>query len=149
MTNRKIGVFICGCGGNISDFVDVEKVRAEMEQEPGVVVARTAMFTCSDATQQEIIDIINEKSLDGIVVASCSPKLHQNTFRAMAKRAGLNQYVYNQVNIREQCSWVHTHDMENATDKAIRLTRAGVARTIEGYPLDVIRIQTIPRVLIV
>lgn len=149
MTKRKIGVFICGCGGNISDFVDVEKVRAEIEQEPGVVVARTAMFTCSDATQQEIIDIIKEKNLDGIVVASCSPKLHQNTFRAMAKRAGLNQYVYNQVNIREQCSWAHTHDMENATDKAIRLTRAGVARIMKSYPLDVIRIQTIPRVLII
>jgi heterodisulfide reductase subunit A len=149
VNKRKIGVFICGCGGNISDFVDVEKVREEMEREPGVVVARTAMFTCSDATQQEIIDIIKEKTLDGIVVASCSPKLHLNTFRAMVKRAGLNQYVYNQVNIREQCSWAHTHDMENATDKAIRLTRAGVARTMKGYPLDVIRIQTIPRVLIV
>jgi heterodisulfide reductase subunit A len=149
MTERKIGVFICGCGGNISDFVDIEKVREEIEKEPGVAIARTAMFTCSDATQQEIIDIIKEKNLDGIVVASCSPKLHLNTFRAMVRRAGLNQFVYNQVNIREQCSWAHTHDMENATDKAIRFTRAGVARTIGGRPLDMIRIQTIPRVLII
>jgi heterodisulfide reductase subunit A len=146
---RKIGVFICGCGGNISDFVDVERVRAEVEEEPQVEVARVAMFTCSDATQQEIIDIIAEKNLDGIVVASCSPKLHQNTFRAMAERAGLNKYVYTQVNIREQCSWAHTHDVKSATDKAISLTRAGIARTAMGHPLNMIRIQTIPSVLVV
>ena len=88
MIKRKIGAFICGCGGNISDYVDVEKVRDEIEKEPGVEIARTAMFTCSDATQREIIDIIKEKELDGIIVASCSPKLHLHTFRAMAKRAG-------------------------------------------------------------
>jgi heterodisulfide reductase subunit A len=149
MNDRRIGVFICGCGGNISDYVDVEKVRDVVEKEPGVAVARTAMFTCSDATQREIIDVIGEKELDGIVVASCSPKLHLNTFRAMARRAGLNQYVYNQVNIREQCSWTHTHDMEHATEKAIRLVRAGLKRTLNGHPLDMIRVQTLPRVLII
>ena len=149
MTVRKIGAFICGCGGNISDYVDIEKVRSVIEQEPGVDTARTAMFTCSDATQREIIDLIKERELDGIVVASCSPKLHLNTFRAMARRAELNQYVYNQVNIREQCSWAHTHDMESATDKAIRLIRAGIARTRNGRPLEMIRIKTIPRVLII
>jgi len=149
MSNQKIGVFICGCGGNISDYVDIEKVRDAIEGDPGVETARTAMFTCSDATQQEIIDVIKEKNLDGIVVASCSPKLHLNTFRAMARRAGLNQFVYNQVNIREQCSWVHTHDMQGATDKAIHLVRAGIARTLEGHPLEMIRVRTIPRVLII
>jgi len=149
MTKRKIGAFICGCGGNISDYVDVEKVRDEIEKESGVEIAKTAMFTCSDATQREIIDIIKEKELDGIIVASCSPKLHLTTFRAMAKRAGLNQFVYNQINIREQCSWAHTHDMENATGKAIRLIRAGIARTLNGHPLDMIRVKTIPRVLII
>ena len=149
MTERKIGAFICGCGGNISDYVDVEKVRDEIEKEPGVEIAKTAMFTCSDATQREIIDLIREKNLDGIVVASCSPKLHLNTFRAMAARAGLNQYVYNQVNIREQCSWAHTHDMERATAKAIRLIKAGIARTLNGHPLDMIRVKTIPRVVVI
>jgi heterodisulfide reductase subunit A len=149
MTGRKIGAFICGCGGNISDYVDIEKVRTVIEQEPGVDTARTAMFTCSDATQREIIDLIKERELDGIVVASCSPKLHLNTFRAMARRAGLNQFVYNQVNIREQCSWTHTHHMERATDKAIRLIRAGLARTLSGRPLEMIRVKTISRVLII
>ena len=97
---KKIGVFICHCGGNISDYVDVEKVREEAEKEPGVVLAKTTMFACSDAAQQEMIEAIQKENLDGIVVASCSPKLHLYTFRAMAERAGLNQYRYTQVNLR-------------------------------------------------
>ncbi len=149
MSKRRIGAFICGCGGNISDYVDVDRVVDTIGKEEDVVVASTAMFTCSDATQQEIIDVIKEKNLDGIVVASCSPKLHLNTFRAMAGRAGLNQYVYNQVNIREQCSWTHTHDRESATGKAITLVRAGVAKTRLSFPLETIRVQTQPRVLVV
>lgn len=147
--SQRIGAFICGCGGNISDYVDIEKVRSSVADEANVIISSTAMFTCSDATQQDIIDTIKEHELDGIVVASCSPKLHLETFRAMARRAGLNTYVYNQVNIREQCSWTHTHDVAGATAKAISLVRAGIARTREGAPLDDIRIDTTPRVLII
>jgi len=149
MDKRKIGVFVCGCGGNISDYVDVDKVVESVALEPDVAVASTAMFTCSDATQQDIINVIKEKNLDGIVVASCSPKLHLNTFRAMAERAGLNRYVYNQVNIREQCSWTHTHDKVSATDKAVSLVRAGIAKTRISRPLNNIQVKTQPRVLIV
>ncbi len=149
MAERRIGAFICGCGGNISDYLEIEKVRAAVENDADVVLARTAMFTCSDSTQQEIIEAIREHDLDGIVVASCSPKLHQTTFRAMAKRAGLNQYVYNQVNIREQCSWVHTRDTQGATKKAIDLVRAGIARTRLSLPLDTIRIDTVPQVMVI
>jgi len=79
MSGRRIGVYVCQCGGNISDHVSVEDVVAAVQEEPDVVVARTAMFTCSDATQQEIIKDIEEQKLDGIVVASCSPKLHTFT----------------------------------------------------------------------
>ncbi|MBT7081004.1 MAG: CoB--CoM heterodisulfide reductase iron-sulfur subunit A family protein [Chloroflexi bacterium] len=146
---KKIGVFICHCGGNISDFVDVDKVRAELEKEPGVVVAQNNMFTCSDSSQNNIIEAVEENKLDGIVVASCSPKLHQNTFRAVSTRAGMNPYQYTQVNIREQCSWAHTHNTEEATEKAIKLVRAGVARTKLSIPLKSIRVETIPEVLIV
>jgi len=146
---RKIGVYICYCGGNISDYVDVEAVRDEIEKEEGVAIAGTNMFTCSDAAQQRIIDDIKESDLDGIVVASCSPKLHLYTFRDMAKRAGLNEYTYNQVNIREQDSWTHRHDMEAATEKAVRLIRGGVAKTKLTAPLKNIRIETKPRVLVV
>ncbi|SFR10582.1 CoB--CoM heterodisulfide reductase iron-sulfur subunit A family protein [Desulfoscipio geothermicus] len=149
MSDRRIGVYICHCGGNISDYVDVEAVRQAVEVEPGVVVAKTAMFTCSDATQQEMIEDIREQNLDGLVVASCSPKLHLFTFREVAKRAGLNPYRYTQVNVREQCSWTHTDDRAGATEKAVRLVRAGVARTALTEPLEPIVIDTVPKVLVV
>ncbi len=147
--SRRLGVFICYCGGNISDYVDVEKVREAVEAEPSVVVAATNTFTCSDASQQNMIEKIVEEKLDGIVIASCSPKLHLGTFRAMAERAGLNPYQYTQVNIREQCSWAHTHDKEAATDKAIRLVRAGIARTRLSKPLEKLRVDTRPEALVV
>jgi heterodisulfide reductase subunit A len=127
---RRIGVFVCYCGGNISDSVDVEKVREEVAREPGVVIARTHMFTCSDAAQQEMIDHIKTAGLDGLVVASCAPSLHLHTFRGMAERAGLNRYQYVQVNLREQCSWAHTDDKKGATEKAIHLVRAGIANAL-------------------
>jgi len=129
VTARRLGVMICQCGGNISDYVDVEKVREEVSKEGDVVSAQVQMFACSDAAQQIMIQEIREKKLDGIVVCSCSPKLHLSTFRAMAQRADLNPYEYTQVNIREQCSWAHTHDKPAATEKALRLVRAGVAKT--------------------
>jgi heterodisulfide reductase subunit A len=149
MSDRRIGVYICHCGGNISDYVDVEKVKEAVKDEQGVVVAKTAMFTCSDATQQEMIQDIKELGVDGLVVASCSPKLHLHTFRDVAKRAELNPYQYTQINIREQCSWTHTDDHEGATEKAIRLIRGGIARTNKTEPLHSFKIDTVPKVLIV
>jgi len=149
MTDRKIGVFVCYCGGNISDYVDVEKVREAVSNDRGVVVAKTTMFACSDAAQEEIINDIKTHKLNGIVVASCSPKLHLFTFRAMSERAGLNPYQYVQVNLREQDSWVHQHDMDLATDKGIRLVRAGIAKCALTEPLSTMRIKTIPKVLVI
>ncbi len=150
MTNkRRIGVYICHCGGNISDFVDVKEVAAAIKNEPGVVVARTHLFACSDASQQEMIDEIVDNKLDGLVIASCSPKLHMFTFRAMSERAGLNPYQYVHVNVREQCSWVHSDNTVGATEKAINLVRAGVAKCALTHPLTAIRIETQPRVLVV
>jgi heterodisulfide reductase subunit A len=107
------------------------------------------MFACSDAAQQDAIREIREKKLDGIVVCSCSPKLHTATFRAMAERAGLNPYQYTQVNIREQDSWAHTHDRPGATGKAIQLVRAGIARTTLSEPLERIRVETLPQTVVV
>jgi heterodisulfide reductase subunit A len=149
MTQRRLGVFICYCGGNISDYVDVEKVRDAVENEPSVLVTKTNMFTCSDAAQQDIIKEIKDQKLDGIVIASCSPKLHLNTFRAMAERADLNPYQYVQVNIREQCSWTHTHNIAAATEKAIRQVRAGIAMVGLSKPLQKLRIETVPETLVI
>jgi heterodisulfide reductase subunit A2 len=149
LPERRIGVYVCHCGGNISDYVDVERVVAAIEDEPGVKVARHTMFTCSDATQSEIVADIDDQALDGLVVASCSPKLHTFTFRNAAKRAGLNPYQYTQVNIREQCSWTHTDDHEGATEKAIRLVRAGINRTRLTSPLEPLVVETSQRALVV
>ncbi len=146
---RRLGVVICQCGGNISDYVDVEKVRGEVSKEGEVVSAHVQMFACSDAAQQSMIQEIREKKLDGVVVCSCSPKLHLATFRAMAQRAGLNPYQYTQVNIREQCSWAHTHDRPAATEKALSLVRAGVAKTVLSVPLDRMRVETLPQALVI
>jgi heterodisulfide reductase subunit A2 len=149
MTDRRIGVYICHCGGNISDYVDVDRVCQAVTHDEGVVVAKTTMFACSDAAQDEIIEDIRENNLNGIVIASCSPKLHLFTFRAMAERASLNPYQYVQVNLREQDSWAHQHDMVRATEKGVRLVRAGIARCLLTTPLTTMRIATIARVLVI
>lgn len=146
---RRIGVYVCHCGGNISDHVDVKAVAGTLLNEAEVEVTQTHLFACSDASQQEIIDEIKEKKLDGLVIASCSPKLHMFTFRAMAARAGLNPYQYVHVNLREQCSWVHTGDKPHATAKGINIVRAGVAKCALTCPLTPFRIETQPRVLVV
>ncbi len=149
MSAGKIGVYVCQCGGNIGDYVDVHEVVAAVEKEPGVAVAKTAMFTCSDATQSEIIADAQEQGLDGLVIASCSPKLHTYTFRDVAKRAGMNPFQYTQVNVREQCSWTHTDDHTGATEKAVRLVRAGINRTRLTDPLEPIVVETTPASLVV
>jgi len=146
---RRIGVYVCHCGGNISDYIDVEAVVDAVKNEPGVVVARTTIFACADASQSEMEADIVEQNLDGLVVASCSPKLHVVTFRGVAKRAGLNPYEYNQANIREQCSWTHTDDHEGATAKAIGLVRGVIGRTRESAPLEPIVVETTQKALVI
>jgi heterodisulfide reductase subunit A len=148
-SERRIGVYVCHCGGNISDHVDIDQVVAAAEGEAGVVVARQMMFACSDAGQQEMERDIEEQHLDGLVVASCSPKLHVVTFRGVAKRAGLNPYEYTQVNVREQASWIHTEDEQGTTDKAISLVKAGIARTRLTEPLEPIIVETTQKTLVV
>jgi heterodisulfide reductase subunit A2 len=149
MSERRIGVYICHCGGNISDYVDVARVRNAVAGEPGVVHVETTMFTCSDGTQHDMLQKIQDEHLDGLVVASCSPKLHQITFRGVARRAGMNPFEYTQVNIREQDSWAHGDDPEGATRKAVGLIRAGIAKTRASVPLQPIAVDTTPRALVV
>ncbi len=149
MSRRKVGVYICHCGGNISDHVDVDRIKAEIEKDSDVVVSRTTMFTCSDASQTEMMNDIRENGLDGIVVASCSPKLHLSTFRGVADRAGMNPFQYVQVNIREQCSWAHSDDPAGATDKAVGLVRGGLGKAKLAEPLEPIRVNSIKKVLVI
>lgn len=146
---EKIGVYICHCGGNISDYVDVNEVKEAVKNEEGVFIAKTTMFACADSTQNEIIDDIHEHNLDAIVVASCSPKLHLYTFRNVAERGGLNPYNYVQVNLREQCSWTHTDKPKEATAKAKRLIRAGIARVRHSEALAKFTIPAVNAVAII
>lgn len=146
---NKIGVYVCMCGSNISDYVDVEKVKEAAEKIDGVHIAKTNMFACADSTQQEIENDIKEQKLDAIVVASCSPKLHLDTFRNVAQRGGLNPYNYVQVNIREQGSWAHSDNPPLATEKAINLVKGGIERVKHSKELIPIKIPSINAVAVV
>ena len=101
---QKIGVFVCHCGTNIAATVDVKKVVELVRYEPGVVFADDYMYMCSEAGQEKIIEAIKEYKLTGLVICSCSPRMHEKTFRACAEKAGLNPYMVEVANIREQCS---------------------------------------------
>ena len=135
----RIGIYICHCGGNISDHVDVEAVRSRVEKIPGVAVARTNMFMCSDPGQEMIMEDLKSGAVDRVVVASCAPSLHETTFRSAILRAGANPYIYEHANIREQVSWVHHGDP--ATDKAARLVAAAAAKAGHLKPLEPIRVE--------
>jgi len=124
----RIGVFVCECGMNIAGSVDCEDVRQYAEGLDGVVVASRNRYTCSDPGQEEIKKQIREHALNRVVVASCSPRLHEPTFRNCVAEAGLNPYLLEMANIREQCSWVHSSNLEAATRKAKDIVRMAVAR---------------------
>ncbi|MBN1398242.1 MAG: CoB--CoM heterodisulfide reductase iron-sulfur subunit A family protein [Bacteroidetes bacterium] len=147
--SKKIGVYICRCGCNISDYVDVEKVRASAEKEADVVLAKTMVFACADSSQKEIINDIQNGVINSFVIASCSPKLHLPTFQAVAERAGLNKYEYVHANIREQASWAHSDDKEGATAKAVQLVRAAIAKVRFATAIEPIEIQTQQAVLVI
>ena len=132
---QKIGVFVCHCGSNIAATVDVKKVVEMALLEQGVVHAEDYPYMCSEAGQSRIAAAIAEKGLTGIVVCSCSPRMHEATFRKAAERAGLNPYMVEIANIREHCSWIHK-DMAEATEKATILMRAAVAKVHLNAPLQ-------------
>lgn len=149
MKKKKIGVYICHCGGNISDYVDVEKVRQAVEGEEIVFLAKTTMFACSDANQREMIEDIKDNDLDSVVVASCSPKLHLLTFRNVSQRANLNKYTYVHANIREQASWAHSDNKEGATEKAIRLVKAAIAKADFAEPQEPNKVEAAKSVAVI
>jgi heterodisulfide reductase subunit A len=124
----RVGVFVCDCGLNIAGSVDTEAVREYAETLTDVTVAVRNRYTCADPGQQQIKQTILEHHLNRVVVASCSPRLHEPTFRHCVGEAGLNPYLFEMANIREQCSWVHLQDREAATRKAKDIVRAAVAR---------------------
>ena len=145
---QRIGVFVCWCGSNIAGTVDVKKVADTLKSEPGVVFSTDYQYMCSEAGQLIIRDAIKEHNLTGIVVCSCSPRMHEATFRKTAETAGLNPYMVEIANIREQCSWIHK-DMEVGTEKAVILARAAVAKVMLNTPLQPGESKVVKRALVI
>jgi heterodisulfide reductase subunit A len=144
----KIGVYICHCGSNIAGTVNCEAVASFARDLEGVVVARDYKFMCSDPGQELIKKDIRELGINRVVVASCSPTMHEPTFRRACQEAGLNPYLFEMANIRDQCSWV-TEDKEKATGKAEALVSAAVSRVYYHQPLDTREVDINPNTLIV
>ena len=136
----KIGVYVCHCGVNIASAVDVDRVVEEVKTYPGVEIARNYAYMCSDPGQDLIKKDIKELGLDRIVVAACSPRMHEPTFRKACESAGMNAYCFEMTNIREQCSWVHDN-RDEATAKAIDLIRSSLSRVSLLEPL---KVQEVP-----
>jgi len=145
----RIGVFVCDCGMNIAGTVDNDALAAHAETLPNVVSVVRSRYTCSDPGQNEIKRIIVEEKLNRVVVAACTPKLHEPTFRACVAEAGLNQYLMEMANIREHCSWVHQKDPAGATDKAKDLIASAVARASELEVLEEMRFPVTRAALVI
>ncbi len=144
----KIGVYVCHCGNNIAGVVDCEGVAQWAKDLDGVTVARDYEFMCSSLGQELIKEDIKEHGLDRVVVASCTPRMHEPTFQRALSEAGLNPYFFEQANIREQCSWVHD-DKEEATEKAKALVEAAVSRVRHHQSLSVNKVPINPATLVV
>lgn len=145
----KVGVYVCHCGGNISDVVDVKAVAEAAGLDSDVVTSKDFVFMCSDPGQNLIIDDIRERGVNRVVVAACSPALHESTFRRALQKAGLNPYLYQHVNVREQASWVHKADHDAATAKSTRLVRAGLSAAARKDPLEAILVAAEHRVAVI
>jgi heterodisulfide reductase subunit A len=145
---KRIGVFVCHCGINIASTVDPEKVIEEVKKHPNVAYATNYVYMCSDPGQDIINKAIKEHNLDGVVVAACSPTLHQNTFRKLIARAGLNYYQHETANIREQCSWVHK-DKGDATAKAVKIALSAVEKVLRDENLQPISVPVTKKALVI
>jgi len=131
----RIGVYVCHCGLNIAQTVDCQNVAESAAEMDDVVVSKDISYACSEPGQKQIKDDILEHGLDRLVIASCSPRLHEPTFRQTLQSSGLNPYLLEMANLREQCSWVHMNEPEAATAKAMDLVKMSISRARLLYPL--------------
>lgn len=146
---KRVGVFVCHCGSNIGGVVDCPKVAETAKDYPGVVYAVDNKYMCAEPGQELIKKAIKEHNLDRVVVASCSPRMHEPTFRRCVESAGMNPYFMEMANIREHCSWVHAAEKEKATEKSCDLIKMAVAKAIKNKPLQKATIPVTDRALII
>jgi heterodisulfide reductase subunit A len=149
LSHPRIGVFVCHCGINIGAYVNVPDVVEYAKQLPNVVHAERNLFTCSEEGISAIKKGIKEYNLNRVIVASCTPRTHEPLFRAACEEAGLNKYLFEFVNIRDQCSWVHMREPQKATEKAKDLIRMGVAKARLLQPLEEIEMKVAPSALVI
>ncbi len=145
----RIGVFLCWCGANIARAVDVKKVLEEIKDYPGVAHAQDYIYMCSDPGQDLIKKKIKEHNLDGLIIANCSPTLHEKTFRNLAEESGINRYRCEIANVREQCSWPHEHEKELATKKATKIIKSVIEKIKLNSELQRLPIPLTKKVLII
>ena len=145
---QRIGVFVCWCGSNIAATVDVQQVAQTLAKEPGVVYSTDYQYMCSQAGQEMIQEAIREQKLTGVVICSCSPRMHEATFRKTVEKAGLNPYLLEIANIREHCSWIHKEKL-TATEKAVILGRAAIAKVQLNTPLTAGKSPVTKRALVI
>ena len=145
----RIGILICHCGINIAGVVNVGAVSEYARTLPGVVYADHFLFTCSSDTQEKMQEVIREKELNRVIVASCSPRTHEVLFQDTLRKAGLNKYLFEMANIRDQCSWVHQSEPALATEKAKDLVRMAVARAQRLEPLQDLPFDMVQKALVV
>ena len=146
--NNKLGVFVCHCGINISSMVDVKKLTEYAKTLDGVVVSKDYKYMCSDVGATLIKDSIKKYKLDGVVIACCSPRMHEHTFRGVVEVGGVNAFNLEIANIREQCSWAH-EDKTRATEKAIAMVRGAVAKAKLLESLHPSKISVTPEALVI
>jgi len=144
----RVGVFICRCGGNISNVVNVDNLKENVATLEGVALAEVSDFVCSKPGQEKIRESIRQAGLDRVIVASCTPKMHSKLFRDVVEAEGVNPYLFEMVNIREHSSWVHENDPEGATAKAFSLISGAVSRLLQQSPLEVRRYDVQKKVLV-
>lgn len=145
----RIGVYVCHCGLNIAQTVDCRKVADDVAGAEGVVVSKDIVYACSEPGQQQIKQDILDNDLDRVVIASCSPRLHEPTFKKMLDSVGVNPYMLDMANLREQCSWVHMNDKEGATLKAETLVNMAVSRARQLEPLHEDTLPLTPKTLVI
>jgi len=148
-SDLRIGVYVCHCGLNIAQTVDCEGVAASIAELPDVAVSKGISYACSEPGQREIREDIENSGLNRIVIGSCSPRLHEPTFRQMLIAAGLNPYLLEMANLREQCSWVHMKEPKEATAKAYDLVKMAVARVRNLQPLTEHKLPMTQRALVI
>ena len=145
----RVGVYICHCGTNIAGVIDPKEVVEFASDLPGVVRATDTLYACADSGQRLIKDDIKKYNLNRVVVSACSVRMHEPTFRAAVEEAGLNPFLMEMANIREQCTWAHGHDRDGALEKAKDLTAAAIAKASFLQPLDMIKVPVTKKAMVI